>query len=306
MKIEIKDLQKKDKHLEYLLSILPDKIKDYLCTYLRDNPLLRLDEIRLHSYSYMCIISSLSNIKTDLYITESDIADTVFSLCSGSIYSHFDTIKEGYISVGKGIRAGICGKASLQNGIISGISDFSSVNIRMPKRIYTAGDYIFNLLKENNFNSSILIYSAPGVGKTTILRELIYKLSSLPSPIRFSVIDSREEIAAGMDVDASMDLYLAYPKGTAINLATRTMTPQLIICDEISTEDETDAVLSSVNCGVHIIATTHASSFEELKAKKQILPLLNSSVFDYALGVERLQGSKKYIYSLNSLKVCYV
>ena len=304
MKLEIKSLQKKDKQLEYLLTLLPEKIKTYLQEYINNNPLIEIDEIRLHSCSYMCIISSLTNKKTSLYITENDIEDTVPSLCAGSVYSHFDTIKEGYISVGKGIRAGICGKASLQNGIISGISNFSSINIRMPKRIYNAGDYIFNLLKENNFKSSILIYSAPGVGKTTILRELIYKLSSLPSPIRFSVIDSREEIVLGSDVDASMDLYLAYPKGLAINLATRTMTPELIICDEISTLEETEAILGSVNCGVNIIATTHASSFKELKIKKQISSLFNHQIFDYALGVDRIQGSKKYIYTLNSLKEC--
>ena len=306
MKIEIKETKSKDKHIEYLMPILPNKIKCYLIEYISHNPYAIINEIRLHSNSFMILISSLVNIKTDLYINSNDIEETIISLCSGSVYSHFDTIKEGYISVGMGIRAGVCGKASFQNGSISGISEFSSVNIRMPKRIPFAGDYIYKILKENNFNSSILIYSSPGVGKTTILRELIYKLSTMPSPIRFSVIDSREEIIAGDDIDASMDLYLAYPKGIAINLATRTMTPQLIICDEISTLDETEAILNSVNCGVKIIATTHASSFEELKNKKQISSLLNSSVFDYAIGVERLQGSKKYVYTLNSLKECYV
>lgn len=306
MKIEIKDIKSKDKHLEYLLSFLPDRIKSYLIEYTKGNPYTVINEIRLHSNSFMVLISSLINIKTDLYINVSDIEETVISLCSGSVYSHFDTIKEGYISVGMGIRAGVCGKASFQNGMISGISDFSSINIRMPKRIYSAGDYVYKILKESNFNSSILIYSAPGVGKTTILRELIYKLSSMPSPIRFSVIDSREEIITEDSIDASMDIYLAYPKGIAITLATRTMTPQLIICDEISTLDESEAILSSVNCGVKIIATTHASSFEELKNKKQIAALLNSSVFDYAIGVERLQGSKRYIYTLDSLKECYV
>ncbi len=306
MKIQINHTLKKDKHIEYILSKLPSKISHFINQYLKEYPQLKIDEIRLHSNSFMNLITSFKTIRTDLFITEDDILETSSLLCSDSIYSHFDTIKNGYINVGNGIRAGICGKATIQSGQITGIKDFSSINIRMPKRIYHAGDYVFDLFQKNNYKCSVLLYSPPGVGKTTILRELVYRLSTLSNPIRLSVIDSREEILSGLEINASLDLYLSYPKGEAINLATRTMTPELIVCDEITTREEAIAVLNSVNCGVNIIATTHASSFNELNAKEQILPLINNKVFDYAIGISRDIGATRYKFTLNSLKECLV
>ena len=197
---------------------------------------------------------------------------------------------------------GICGKATLQNGQITGISEFTSLNIRMPKRIYHAADYLYDLIRSRDYKCSVILYSLPGVGKTTILRELIYNLSCSETPVRFSVIDSREEIIGGLDIEAPLDAYISYPKGKAITLATRSMTPEMIICDEISTLTEAEAVLNSVNCGVSFIATTHASSFNELKMKEQLYPLMKNNVFDYALGITREHGSTKYKYTLNNIK----
>lgn len=306
MKIQIKYHKRRDERIDYLLQFLPNDLKQYIESYLIDNPNMVVDEIRLHANAPLCLISSFNNIKTNYYISDECIEKTLLSFCKGSIYAYFNTIKEGYISLGHGIRVGVCGKATIQDGEITGISDFSSINIRMPKRIYYAGDYIFELLKNDKFRSSIILYSSPGVGKTTILRELIYKLSRLDNPLRVCVIDSREEMISGIDDTICTDFFLSYPKDKAISLATRTMTPQIIICDEISTLEESYAVLNSTNCGVSFIATTHASSFEELKNKEILLPLFQRNVFTYALGVKREYGSKKYEYKLDSFVGSYV
>ncbi|MBQ9744970.1 MAG: hypothetical protein IJW19_07590 [Clostridia bacterium] len=300
MRTEIKN-RKENTKLNYLLSLLPGDINAYICKYISDNPGKQIDEIRMHCGAPLCLISDFSNIKTDKIITKKHIEECVTSFCKGAIYACFNTIKEGYISIGQGIRVGICGRATVQNGQITGITDFSSLNIRMPKRIYYAGDYLFEVLEKENFSSSVLIYSPPAVGKTTILRELAYKLSNLVNPIRFSVIDTRDELVSGIEDSISADTYISYPKGEAITLATRTMTPQLIICDEISTKEEADAVLYSVGCGVTIIATTHASSIEELKSKEILFRHLQKSIFKYALGVKRSCNSNKYEYTLSSL-----
>ncbi len=306
MKIQIQYHKSKDTRLDFLLEFLPEELKKYLESYLIENPHTTIDEIRLHANAPLCLISTFKNIRTNYYVSSECIEKTLLSFCKGSIYAYFNTIKEGYISLGHGIRVGVCGKATIQEGEITGISDFSSINIRMPKRIFYAGDYIFDLLKSDRFRSSILLYSSPGVGKTTILRELIYKLSRLEDPLRVSVIDSREEMISGIDDTICTDFFLSYPKDKAISLATRTMTPQIIICDEISTLEESYAVLNSANCGVSFIATTHASSFDELKNKEILSPLFEKNIFTYALGVKREYGSKKYEYKLDSLIGSYV
>ena len=172
------------------------------------------------------------NVKTDVYTKEDDLEKIIYSLSSGSLYAHIDTIKDGYISIGNGIRAGISGKAVVDGGKITGVKDISSINIRIPQRIPNASSYVYSHLENSHFNASILIYSAPGVGKTTILRDLIEKLSK--SNLRFSVIDSREEIITPYIDIANFDVFTSYPKGQAIEIATKSMTPEIIICDEIS------------------------------------------------------------------------
>ena len=77
------------------------------------------------------LIADSKNVITDIFVSEDDIISTMELLCDGSIYAHIDTIKQGYISVGKGIRAGICGRASVENGQINGIRDISSININV-------------------------------------------------------------------------------------------------------------------------------------------------------------------------------
>lgn len=299
MKFEIKYYKKEDELIAYILSFLPDSLRDYLSSFINKYQALKIDEIRLHAESYLSLICNFKNIKTDYYVSKEIIDKTVYSLCQGSVYAHFNTIKDGYISIGQGIRVGVCGKATIQEGSITAISDYSSLNIRIPKRIFNSSEKIFEILSQNDFSTSILLYSPPGVGKTTILRDLICKLSDMQNPLRVCVVDSREELCGGLDNDISSDFFISYPKGTAINLATRVMTPQIIICDEISTKEEAEAILASVNCGVSFIATTHASSYDEVIRKKILSSLFDKKVFEYVIGVTRDYGSKKYEFFIN-------
>ena len=286
-----------DKAFIYLLDKLPTRIKNGLLSFLVDKSIYSINEIRLKASSYIALITNQKNIVTNVYIEQDLIDETVLMLCNGSIYAHISTIKEGYISVGKGIRAGICGRAVIDNEIISGIYDISSINIRIPQHISSAGRYIFDILQENSFLSSLLLYSPPGVGKTTILRDLVVRLSS--HGIRHAVIDTREEITPFLTEHISSDVFLSYPKGKAIEIATKSMTPQIIICDEITSLQESQAIKQSVNSGVTLVATTHASSFEELKNKEILSPLFNGQVFNYAIGVSR--QSNRYDYEVNKL-----
>ena len=293
--------KKLDEVLSYTLKKLPRWLGTSITEAVEKNNVSCINEIRLHSNSFVTFIADSRNIKTDITLTQNDINEIIDMICEGSLYAHFDTIKEGYISIGKGIRAGICGRASVENGTICGVSEITSINIRLPKRIFHSADYLFNLLKENHFSNSVILYSRPGVGKTTILRELIYKLSEENPPPRHAVIDTREEITPFMKSELiSSDIFISYPKGIAIEIATKSMTPELIICDEISSENEAIAVLKSSNSGVKLIASAHANSFEELCSKEILKELFSHNVFDYALGVKRNVGSKKYDFTLNS------
>lgn len=302
MKYQICCEEKADDVLIYILERMPSELRTSILNFVRENHFSQINEIRLHSGSYVSFIANSRNVRTNIKLDKESLLEIMNLLCNGSVYAHFDTIKEGYISLGKGIRAGICGRACVENGAITGISDISSINIRLPKRIFHSADYLFSILKENDFNKSVILYSRPGVGKTTILRELIYKISTAENPLRHAVIDSREEITPFMDKHLmTSDIFISYPKGLAIEIATKSMTPELIICDEISSQKESDAILRASNCGVKLIASAHADSFEELCKKEILKELFSHSVFDYALGITRPSGSKKYTFHLNHI-----
>ena len=61
------------------------------------------------------------------------------------------------------------------------------------------------------------------------------------------------------------------------------MSPEIIFCDEISTEKDSDAMIKSAGCGVKFISTAHADSFENLVKRPYLYELINSGIFEYAV-----------------------
>ena len=301
MQLKLTYKNKLDSALIFILDKLPCEIKNKLKSFIFENGLYEINELRIKANSNIHLIIGTKTLSTNIWIDSDLINKIVTNLCDGSVYAHIDTIRNGYISVGNGIRAGICGKAVLQNETIISINNISSINIRIPKKISFAAEYLQNLLENHSYNISVLIYSPPGVGKTTILRDLVCRLSQPGSSIRHAVIDTREEITTFIESQITSDVYLSYPKGVGIELATKSMTPQIIICDEITSLDEAYSIMHSVRCGVSLVATTHASTFEDLKNKEILKPLLNCGTFDYALGVKR-SATNKYVFNLDKLK----
>ena len=289
-----------DPSLVYIIDKLPSELAQKLIAYLNAHGIYTVNEIRIRVSSFIFLTINRKNIKTDIFTSREQMEQIVLKLCNGSVYAHLSSIKEGYIALGKGLRAGIVGKAVINDGSIDAIYDISSINIRLPQKISFAGEFVFNLIKKYDFKSSFLLYSPPGVGKTTILRDLIRRISSFTA-IRHAVIDTREEITPFFDGIINSDIFLSYPKGKAIEIATKSMSPQIIICDEITSVAEAAEIKSSINSGVAIIATTHAKCYEELMHKEAIKPLLESLMFDFAVGIERTENNK-FKYTLDRIK----
>ncbi|MBO5110177.1 MAG: hypothetical protein J6D21_05595 [Clostridia bacterium] len=261
----------------------------------------RLHEIRLHRDAPIMLNVDGTNHLCGYRCTKEDISAAVNYLCGGSLYAHAETIKNGYIRCGGGIRAGICGKAVTEGGAVIGVSEITSINIRIPHRLPGADKVVLSLLQEENFLSGILIYSPPGVGKTTVLRELSYSLSNLVPPLRFAIIDTREEICPSAFFSGAFDLFSGYPQGVGIESATRTMAPQLILCDEIGNERDAQAILRAQSTGVPLVATAHAHTMEELQGKPFIAPLFAAKVFRYCVGIGRSQRHELYDHEVTKL-----
>ncbi|MBE6688736.1 MAG: hypothetical protein E7588_05610 [Ruminococcaceae bacterium] len=214
-----------------------------------------------------------------------DIIYTVNCLCSGSVYRYGDTLKKGYIVTPDGIRAGICGHALYENGVLSVVDNYTGINIRIPRRIEGCAAPVMRNIALEGLNS-MLIFSSPGVGKTTLIREMAIQLSR---KYGVAVVDEKGEILpACFAGDCGMcDILTGYSKPEGMELAVRMMSPQVIICDEIGMADDISAILSVQNSGVPLIATVHCGTRESLFSKPNIKRLCECGVFSRFVRLER-------------------
>lgn len=241
-----------------------------------------VNEIRLRENRLLSVTLGRKNVSCDLTCTGEEIRQTVTKVCGNSLYSHSESIREGFIPADCGIRVGVCGHGVVTNGQLSMVHDITSVNIRIPHRVQGAADKLFRQLTEN---PSVLIYSAPGMGKTTVLRELIPLLSSGESARRCAVIDTRYELCAGIPDSDMTDIFYGYPRYEGILSAVRTMSPEYILCDEISSEQDARALMLAHSAGIAICASIHAGNPAELNRIPIVKPLMDNRVFDLLYGI---------------------
>ncbi|MEG0895060.1 MAG: ATPase, T2SS/T4P/T4SS family [Oscillospiraceae bacterium] len=272
-------------NFDNVLNALPPHIKSLLKSIPDDTK-----EITLRVRRPLCVslgttylyVSNLGNIKTSLedcyIVSKDDISDTLKIATEYSIHSYKEQINSGFITIKGGHRIGICGTAFYKDEKIQNISDISTLNIRIARQQKGVATEILHRVK-----GSILIVGAPSSGKTTLLRDIARQLGSKE---KISLIDERGELACcynGIpqnDVGALTDILDGYKKSDGMQIALRTLSPKTIILDEIGNSSDCSSIEESVNSGVKIIATAHASSKDELLKRKNIKELIELA-FDY-------------------------
>lgn len=202
--------------------------------------------------------------------------DILFCVNTASRYSPWaaSTISQGYLTIDGGHRIGLCGEAVTRDGEVTAIREVRSLNVRV------ARDFP-GIAKGIPANSSVLILGAPGLGKTTLLRDFARQIANTQT---VAVVDARCELfPEGMKSGKRMDILTGCPKDKGIDMVLRTMGPEWIAVDEITAYEDTRAVLQAANCGVRLMATAHASSMQDLRQRAIYLPLLEQEIFQTIL-----------------------
>ena len=240
-----------------------------------------------------------------LVINSDDFRNIVSEICGYSVYSHQSEMLNGFVTFGNGHRAGFCGTAVMQNNELLSVNNLDSVNIRIAREFDDSGRKIADLLYRKIIPKGLIIAGKPCSGKTTILKSLAKLLSSeyVYGFKKCTVIDERFELGSIEAVNC--DFLKGYKKDTAIVHAIRTLSPQIIICDEISTEEEVDRIIAGADSGVSFIVSVHASDINELVNRNVSSLLIDSGAFDYAviLGDSEQPGTISEIIRTEELSV---
>ena len=294
-----------------LEKILPNDIYSILKNRVNINS---INEIRLRSdkpillqigskRTFLSYGGTTSNINDAIIASKIMIEDIIFRASECSIYSVNEQIKKGFIVTPGGMRLGLGGDLIEENAVIKTMSNFSSVNIRLPHEIkncsLSAFDYLIG--EETIYNS--LIISPPGAGKTTFLRDFIRQLSDHNYAFNVLVLDERGELDLGTKncLGNFTDKISFAKKSIGFENGIRALSPHIIVTDELGQKEDIDAILYAVNCGVKILASVHSDSIESLSRKPLFDEIFKNKVFQryVLLSMRNGPGTLEGIYNEN-------
>ena len=207
-----------------------------------------------------------------------ELEESFRSLCEYSVHTYLPQICQGYITLSNGHRVGIGGTAVLQEGKVTSVRDITSLNIRLLREKTGKISELYQKLFPGKLCSA-LIAGEPSSGKTTLLREMAVQLSN---HYRVSVADERGEILPEQTLcrGGCLDRLVGFPKAAGILQAVRTLSPQIVVCDEIGSQEETNQLMEAIHCGVYFLGSIHAGNREELLLRPQFQTLMKEQVVE--------------------------
>ena len=290
--------------------LLPHRLTELLSYTLRGRQ-GNLEEIRLRADRRTTLTVDGENLPTPVVLTTADLTAILNHLCGESLYAYSQTINRGYVTLPDGIRVGVAGRAVCEEGRVIGVCEITGLCIRLPHRHRNLGREICTLIRSLNEGRTapqgVLIYAPPGEGKTTLLRAIAAGMAGADGkpPLRTVVVDTRGELSfACADPQARalcLDVLRGYPRARGVEIATRTLSAQLIICDEIGDLEESVALTSAHHGGVPLVATAHGGSVEELMHRTGIRLLHEARLFGAYVGIRR-NGQGGFTYRINDAK----
>ncbi|WP_370872913.1 stage III sporulation protein AA [Croceifilum oryzae] len=295
-----------------IYQILPLSIREIIQSLPR-TILGSLEEIRIRQNRPLEVITSeqswfvsynrqLNTTPKDSVLPSREECAKLLNLLSNhSLYAIEEELRRGYITIEGGHRVGLAGKVVMEQGRVKHLRDVTGFNIRIAREVKGVGEELLPILFGSNQNlHNVLIVSPPQCGKTTLLRDLARLISlgdekKYPSK-KVGIVDERSEIAGCVggvpqhDVGPRTDILDGCPKAEGMMMMIRSMSPDVMIVDEIGRLEDLYAMHEAIHAGVKVISTAHGHTWEEVSRRAELGDLLKQGIFDRVILLSRRRG----------------
>lgn len=249
---------------------------------LMDLPMLRarrLEEMRFYAGQNACFVFDGRGETQNALFSAQEVDELVTALCGYSRYAYETRLAQGFIPLEGGHRAGVCGRVTRDKDGTARLSSPTSVCIRVARAIRGASEAVLPYVTEADGRiGRVLLLGPPGCGKTTVLRDAAERLAE--RGFRAAVCDEREELFPEDAAQAGIDVMRGADKATAIQMLLRAMAPQVILCDEIGDMRDVRALKDAARCGVGLMASAHAGTFDDVRRRPVLRALYEAAAFD--------------------------
>ena len=234
--------------------------------------------------------------KSAFYTTKEMVEGSLQLMCENSIYAMSEKLKSGFLTLPGGHRAGICAHTVCEGGKIVSIRDISAISIRIAHQCIGFAEKIIDEITDGKHIKNTLVISPPRCGKTTLLRDIARLLGGGKFLFKTAIVDERSEIAAMYKGKAYNDVgFLTVvmdncPKAEGILMLLRSMTPDVIITDEIGGDDDVYAIRNLINAGVKIICSCHGYDEEDASRRGRLGELIKQRIFEKIIILSAREG----------------
>lgn len=285
--------------MKEIIELLPMYLREYgIGVFQR----YRVEELRLRigqPLSY--VLQNKDYFMQTPPITRDDLHIVLSQACQYSVHAVEGQVARGFVTVQGGHRVGLCGTMVVDRGKIQGVATLQSVVIRVAREVIGVSSELLPYIYPKSGLENTLILSPPSFGKTTLLRDLIRIISDGVGvvPLRVGVVDERGELCGlhhgvpQFEIGKRTDVMDSAPKSQGLMVLLRCMNPQVLAMDEITENQDIDAIEQGIGCGVKLLATAHGARLCDLSSRPVYRRLLKRGIFGKLVTIEQTASGRK-------------